>query len=216
MPVEIRVPQMGESVTEATILRWLKKEGETVAAGEAVAELETDKVNVEVPADTAGVIQSFAHAEGDTVAVGDVLAVVGDAAPPRPPLFLSGSRIAPPPRSQRRRIASRAQRRRSRPSPPPLRWPGRWRRTTKLTSAWSKAPDRVGRITKDDVANYLERSSDAPADRQRLAARRWSRRRSNEPPPNMSPLATAPPASTGKACPCPRAVGRSVPKSVSA
>ncbi len=80
MPVEIRVPQMGESVTEATILRWLKKEGETVAAGDPVAELETDKVNVEVPADSAGVIQSFAHAEGDTVAVGDVLAIVGDAA----------------------------------------------------------------------------------------------------------------------------------------
>ena len=72
---------MGESVTEATILRWLKKEGDSVSAGEGIAELETDKVNVEVPADNAGIIQSFAHAEGDTVAVGDVLAVIGDAAP---------------------------------------------------------------------------------------------------------------------------------------
>ena len=80
MPAEIRVPQMGESVTEATILRYMKAVGDTVASGEAIAELETDKVNVEVPADSAGVIQSFAHAEGDTVAVGDVLAVIGDAA----------------------------------------------------------------------------------------------------------------------------------------
>ncbi len=71
MPNEVRVPQMGESVTEATILRWLKKVGETVSAGDPIAELETDKVNVEVPAESAGVIQSFAHAEGDTVAVGD-------------------------------------------------------------------------------------------------------------------------------------------------
>ena len=82
MPIEIRVPQMGESVTEATILRWLKKEGDSVAAGEAVAELETDKVNVEVPADTSGIIQKLSHAEGDTVAVGDVLAVLGDTAAP--------------------------------------------------------------------------------------------------------------------------------------
>ena len=85
MPAEIRVPQMGESVTEATILRWLKAVGDPVAAGEAVAELETDKVNVEVPADSAGVIQSFAHAEGDTVAVGDVLVVLGDSAAPAVP-----------------------------------------------------------------------------------------------------------------------------------
>jgi 2-oxoglutarate dehydrogenase E2 component (dihydrolipoamide succinyltransferase) len=80
MPAEIRVPQMGESVTEATILRWLKKEGDVVAAGDPVAELETDKVNIEVPAEAAGVIQSLAHAEGDTVAVGDVLVIMGEAA----------------------------------------------------------------------------------------------------------------------------------------
>ncbi len=74
MPVEIRVPQMGESVTEATILRWLKKEGDAVAAGEPIAELETDKVNVEVPAETGGVLQKIiARREGDTVAVGDIL-----------------------------------------------------------------------------------------------------------------------------------------------
>ena len=93
MPVEIRVPQLGESVVEATITRWLKKEGEAVAAGEPVVELETDKVNVEVPADQAGVLQ-ITQTEGQTVAVGDVLGTLGEAgaeaAPPRPQFW--GSR----------------------------------------------------------------------------------------------------------------------------
>ena len=72
MPVEIRVPSLGESVVEATIARWLKKPGERVAAGEPVVELETDKVNVEVPVDTTGVLGEIARQEGDTVAVGVV------------------------------------------------------------------------------------------------------------------------------------------------
>ena len=76
MLAEVRVPQMGESVVEATITRWLKKEGETVDAGEAIVELETDKVNVEVPADQAGVLQSIAEPEGATVNVGALLATV--------------------------------------------------------------------------------------------------------------------------------------------
>lgn len=69
---------MGESVQEATIARWLKKEGETVTAGDPVVELETDKVNVEVPADGDGILQSITRGEGETVNVGDVLAIVGE------------------------------------------------------------------------------------------------------------------------------------------
>jgi 2-oxoglutarate dehydrogenase E2 component (dihydrolipoamide succinyltransferase) len=76
MAVEIRVPQLGESVVEATVARWLKREGEAVAVGDAVVELETEKVNVEVPADAAGVLTRIAHGEGDTVRVGDVLGVL--------------------------------------------------------------------------------------------------------------------------------------------
>jgi len=79
MAVEIRVPPLGESVVEATIGRWLKHEGDTVAAGDAVVELETDKVSLEVTADQAGVLGGIAHQEGDTVAPGDVLAVVNGA-----------------------------------------------------------------------------------------------------------------------------------------
>src|SRR5512138_410111 len=79
MAVEIKVPDMGESVIEATIARWMKQEGERVAAGEPVVELETDKINLEVGAQQAGVLQRIAKQAGETVAVGDVLALVGEA-----------------------------------------------------------------------------------------------------------------------------------------
>ncbi|QSO53418.1 2-oxoglutarate dehydrogenase complex dihydrolipoyllysine-residue succinyltransferase [Alicyclobacillus curvatus] len=77
--VELRVPELGESIVEATIGNWLKKVGESVAAGEAVVELETDKVNVEVMAETGGILQSILHAEGATVTPGDVIGEIGGA-----------------------------------------------------------------------------------------------------------------------------------------
>ncbi len=80
MSVEIVVPTLGESVTEATIARWLKKAGEAVAADEPLVELETDKVTVEVPAPTAGVLESQAVAEGDNVEVGALLGSIAEGA----------------------------------------------------------------------------------------------------------------------------------------
>jgi 2-oxoglutarate dehydrogenase E2 component (dihydrolipoamide succinyltransferase) len=77
--VEVRVPVLGESVVEATVGSWLKREGESVQAGEPLVQLETDKVNVDVSADTSGVLASIAHREGDTVVPGDVLATIGSA-----------------------------------------------------------------------------------------------------------------------------------------
>jgi 2-oxoglutarate dehydrogenase E2 component (dihydrolipoamide succinyltransferase) len=76
MAVEIRVPALGESIVEATVGKWLKSEGENVAAGEALVELETDKVNVEVTADAAGVLGTIARREGENVAIGDVLGTI--------------------------------------------------------------------------------------------------------------------------------------------
>lgn len=73
---DIRVPELGESIVEATIGNWMKEVGDAVDQGEAVAELETDKVNVEVISESAGVLQSIAHEVGATVAPGDVIAVV--------------------------------------------------------------------------------------------------------------------------------------------
>ena len=80
MPTEIKVPTLGESVTTAIVSKWLKQPGEQVAADEAVAELETDKVSVEVSAPEAGVLGAHAVAEGDEVEVGAVLTTVGGGA----------------------------------------------------------------------------------------------------------------------------------------
>src|SRR5215469_5195478 len=77
---EIRVPALGESVTEATIGKWFKKPGEPVAVDEPLVELETDKVTIEVPAPAAGVLADIAAKDGDTVAVGAVLGQIKEGA----------------------------------------------------------------------------------------------------------------------------------------
>jgi 2-oxoglutarate dehydrogenase E2 component (dihydrolipoamide succinyltransferase) len=77
MGIEVRVPALGESIVDAVVARWLKKEGDTVQQDETLVELETDKVNVEVPAPQSGVLQKILHGEGDTVAVGEALASLG-------------------------------------------------------------------------------------------------------------------------------------------
>ena len=83
--IAIKVPPLGESIVEATVSRWLKQEGDAVAAGETLVELETDKITVEVPALKAGVLSARARAEGDVVAVDDILGQLDEtgAAAPR-------------------------------------------------------------------------------------------------------------------------------------
>ena len=78
--ISIKVPPLGESIVEATIARWLKKEGDAVAAGDTLVELETDKVTVEVPALKGGVLTRQVKHEGDVVAVDDVLAEIDETA----------------------------------------------------------------------------------------------------------------------------------------
>ena len=73
MSDKILVPTLGESVTEATVSKWLKNQGEKVSADEPVVELETDKVNVEVPAPSDGVLEQISAKEGETVNVGALL-----------------------------------------------------------------------------------------------------------------------------------------------
>ena len=79
MPVEVKVPTLGESVTEATIGEWLKKPGDPVKLDEPVVSLETDKVAVEVPAPAAGVMGEHRVQVGETVEVGAVIATIEDA-----------------------------------------------------------------------------------------------------------------------------------------
>ncbi|MBO0600258.1 2-oxoglutarate dehydrogenase complex dihydrolipoyllysine-residue succinyltransferase [Sporosarcina sp. E16_3] len=74
---EIIVPELAESITEGTVAQWLKQPGESVEKGEFIVELETDKVNVEIISEEAGIVQEHLAAEGDTVQVGQVIAIVG-------------------------------------------------------------------------------------------------------------------------------------------
>ncbi len=87
MSTEVRVPTLGESVTEATLATWFKKAGDTVAVDEMLCELETDKVTVEVPSPVAGVLSEIVAAEGETVGANALLAQIsegGEAAAPAP------------------------------------------------------------------------------------------------------------------------------------
>ena len=97
---EITLPQLGETVTEGTITRWFKKVGEAVAADEPLFEVSTDKVDTEVPSPIAGVLTEIRVAEGDTVPVGTVIAVVGDSAgapAPAPAAPAPAAAPTPPP-----------------------------------------------------------------------------------------------------------------------
>src|SRR5882762_4355390 len=78
----IKVPPLGESIVEATVSRWLKKEGDAVAAGDTLVDLETDKITVEVPALKPGVLAKRSKAEGEVVHVDDVLGELDETAVP--------------------------------------------------------------------------------------------------------------------------------------
>ncbi|MGB2021583.1 MAG: 2-oxoglutarate dehydrogenase complex dihydrolipoyllysine-residue succinyltransferase [Candidatus Puniceispirillaceae bacterium] len=82
MPVEIKVPVLGESVVEATVAKWMKSAGEAVGADEAIVELETDKVTLEVPSPVNGILADIVAKEGDTVGVDALLALVEEGAAP--------------------------------------------------------------------------------------------------------------------------------------
>src|SRR6202020_1718800 len=82
MSVSVLMPQLGESVTEGTVTRWLKKEGEQVTADEPLLEVSTDKVDTEIPAPASGILRGIVVDEDETVAVGAQLAVIEDADAP--------------------------------------------------------------------------------------------------------------------------------------
>src|SRR6185503_10701805 len=76
MPANVVVPEVGESIVDARVAKWLKKEGDAVNVGEPLVELETDKIDLEVAAPQAGVLKSIAHGDGADVKVGEVLGVI--------------------------------------------------------------------------------------------------------------------------------------------
>src|SRR6201982_1252598 len=92
---EIRVPTLGESVTEATIGKWFKKPGDPVAVDEPLVELETDKVTIEVPAPAAGTLAEISAKDGDQVAVGALLGHIKDGAGQAPRAAAAAPAAAP-------------------------------------------------------------------------------------------------------------------------
>src|SRR6476619_2010019 len=77
MSVEVVMPQMGESITEGTVSKWLKQVGDKIEKDEAILEISTDKVDAEVPSPAAGTLLEIRHQEGETVEVGTALAIIG-------------------------------------------------------------------------------------------------------------------------------------------
>src|SRR5262249_22887223 len=91
MPVDIKIPSVGESISEGTIARWLKRNGEVVRAGEPVLELETEKATGEIPAPAAGTL-AITVPEGTTVAIGSVVGRIEEGAAPARPAAERGAK----------------------------------------------------------------------------------------------------------------------------
>ena len=110
--IPIKVPPLGESITEATISRWVKQEGDAVASGDTIVELETDKITVEVPALNAGVLTKHLKAEGDVVHLDETLAELDEtggagagAQAAAPQASAAPPPSAPPTRGRRRPVS---------------------------------------------------------------------------------------------------------------
>jgi len=94
---DVVMPQMGESIVEGTLTRWLKKPGEQVERDEPLFEISTDKVDTEIPSPTAGVLSEILVQEGTTVAINSVVARIGDANGTAPAAAPPAQQAAPPP-----------------------------------------------------------------------------------------------------------------------
>jgi 2-oxoglutarate dehydrogenase E2 component (dihydrolipoamide succinyltransferase) len=164
---EIRVPALGESVTEATIGKWFKKPGEAVAVDEPLVELETDKVTIEVPAPAAGVLADIAAKDGDTVAVGAVLGQIKEgaggsakaaaaatpgASPPTSPPPQSAPAAAPKPAPATAKSSDA-------PLAPSVR---RLASESGIDAARVAGSGKDGRVTKGDMLAAIERAAAAP------------------------------------------------------
>lgn len=178
MAIEVKVPALGESIVEATISKWLKQEGDTVSAGDPLAELETDKVNLEIAAEQDGVLERILKGEGATVNIGDTLCVIGEGGGTQ-----TGRTAAQPAAVSEQPAAVREQTQDGngkQPAPPtqPEPTPAEPASVSETDVFATPVAQRVaaehdinirmvtgsgpgGRITKEDVLSYLERERDA-------------------------------------------------------
>jgi 2-oxoglutarate dehydrogenase E2 component (dihydrolipoamide succinyltransferase) len=158
---EIRVPTLGESVTEATIGRWFKKAGDPVAVDEPLVELETDKVTIEVPAPSAGTLGEIIAKDGETVAVGALLGQIADGAAPAKPAAAATAPAAAKPATAP--APAPAAPPKVPPSDAPLA-PSVRRLSAESGVDASTVPGsgKDGRVTKGDMLAAIERAASAP------------------------------------------------------
>jgi|SRR5579864_564878 len=153
---EIRVPTLGESVTEATIGKWFKKPGDPVAVDEPLVELETDKVTIEVPAPAAGVLSDIAAKDGDTVAVGAVLGQIKEGTGAAPAKAAPQPAAQPaPPKAATPAPAPAA----DKPLAPSVR---KIAAETGIDAAAMAGTGKDGRVTKGDMLAAIERAAAQP------------------------------------------------------
>src|SRR6202044_1574356 len=158
---EIRVPTLGESVTEATIGKWFKKAGDAVAVDEPLVELETDKVTIEVPAPAAGVLSEIAAKDGETVAVGAILGQIKEGAGAAPAAKAPPA-AAPPPAAKSAPApvaAPAAAKVVDAPLAPSVR---KLSAETGLDAATVPGTGKDGRVTKGDMLAAIERAAAQP------------------------------------------------------
>ena len=155
MSADVIVPQLGESIVEATVGRWMKHEGDSVTEGESLVELETEKVNMEVPAPGSGVLQSIVKHEGDTVAVGEVIAVLAEGAQAgeAQPAATAGSATAKRTATVAPTVTSVAAVAGARATPLAQRMAEK----QGIDLGQVRGTGADGRITQDDVAAYMKR-----------------------------------------------------------
>jgi 2-oxoglutarate dehydrogenase E2 component (dihydrolipoamide succinyltransferase) len=167
---EIRVPTLGESVTEATIGKWFKKPGDPVAVDEPIVELETDKVTIEVPAPAAGVLGDIAAKDGDTVAVGALLGQIKEgagapskaapAAPARPDQKTDTTAPTSPAKEEpRARPQAAAKPAAAEPLSPSVR---KLAAESGMDASAVPGSGKDGRVTKGDMMAAIERAAAAP------------------------------------------------------
>ena len=158
---EIRVPTLGESVTEATIGRWFKKPGDAVAVDEPLVELETDKVTIEVPAPAAGTLGEIVAKDGETVAVGALLGQITDGAAGAKPAAAAPAKAAPAPAAAAPAPAPAA------PKAPPADAPlapsvRKLSAESGVDASTVPGSGKDGRVTKGDMLAAIERAASAP------------------------------------------------------
>jgi 2-oxoglutarate dehydrogenase E2 component (dihydrolipoamide succinyltransferase) len=176
MATEIRVPTLGESVAEATIAKWFKKPGDAVAADEAILELETDKVTLEVPAPAAGTLSEIAAAEGATVTVGALLGTISEGAAAAAPAKAEAARRSEKPAEAKQAApAARGE------TPPPSPAARRILQEKGLEPGAIEGSGRRGQILKGDVIDAAPAARPEPAPERQAPAARMDSRPEDEP-----------------------------------